>query len=34
MREVSPTSYTYAYDVSIDGGPWTNVMEGKATKVK
>jgi len=34
IREVSPTSYTYAYEVSIDGGAWTNVMEGKSTKVK
>ncbi len=34
LTEVSPTSYTYTYDSSIDGGAWTNVMDGKATKVK
>ena len=34
LNEVSPTSYTYSYDVSTDGGAWTNVMEGKASKVK
>ena len=34
LNEVSPTSYTYTYEMSIDGGPWTNTMEGKATKVK
>jgi len=34
LKEVSPTSYTYSYDMSTDGGAWANVMEGKATKVK
>jgi len=34
LNEVSPTSYTYTYDMSTDGGAWTNIMEGKATKVK
>jgi hypothetical protein len=34
LKEVSPTSYTFSYDMSTDGGAWTNVMEGKATKVK
>jgi len=34
LNEVSPTSYTYSYDMSTDGGAWANVMEGKATKVK
>lgn len=34
LKEVSPTSYTYTFDSSTDGGPWTNLMEGKATKVK
>jgi len=34
LTEVSPTSYTYSYDTSIEGGPWSNMMEGKATKVK
>jgi len=32
LKEVSPTSYTFIGDVSIDGGPWTRVDEGKATK--
>lgn len=34
LNEVSATSYTYSYDTAMDGGAWTNVMEGKATKVK
>ena len=34
LTEVGPSSYTYTYDSSTDGGPWTNIMEGKATKVK
>ena len=34
LNEVTPTTYTYAYDMSVDGGAWTNIMEGKATKVK
>lgn len=34
LKEVSATSYTYSYDTSTDGGEWTNIMEGKASKVK
>jgi Protein of unknown function (DUF1579) len=34
MKEVSSTSYTYTLDSSTDGGAWTKIMEGKATKVK
>ncbi len=34
LKEVSPTSYTYTFENSVDGGPWTKIMEGKATKVK
>jgi Protein of unknown function (DUF1579) len=34
LTEVSSTSYTYSFDMSTDGGAWSNVMEGKATKVK
>lgn len=33
MKIVSPTSYTYKYEVSEDGNSWRNVMEGKATKI-
>lgn len=33
-KEVSPTSYTYKYEMSEDGKTWKSVMEGKATKVK
>jgi hypothetical protein len=32
--QVSPTSYTYQAEASIDGGPWTVIAEGKVTKVK
>jgi len=34
LKEVSPTEYTYTYDVSTDGGTWTNVMVGKSTKTR
>ena len=34
LKEVSPTSYTFKFDMSEDGNSWTNVMEGKATKTK
>jgi len=34
IKEVSPTEYTYKYDTSVDGGAWTNALEGKATKTK
>ena len=32
LKEVSPTSYTSTEEISIDGGPWTKIGEGKATK--
>lgn len=32
MKITSPTTYTFAYEVSQDGAKWTNVMDGKATK--
>ena len=32
MTEVSPTSYTYKYEISQDGNTWTLVMDGKSTK--
>lgn len=34
LTEVSPTSYTFTFDSSVDGGPWSRIMDGKATKVK
>jgi hypothetical protein len=35
LREVSSGRYTYAYDVSQDGGrTWTRVMDGNARKTK
>lgn len=33
VTEVSPTSYTFKWETSADGGPYALVMEGKATKV-
>lgn len=34
IKEVSPTEYTFKYDMSTDGGQtWTTAMEGKSTKV-
>ncbi|HEV8129804.1 MAG TPA: DUF1579 family protein [Acidobacteriota bacterium] len=32
MKEISPNSYTFKYEISTDGGTWTTVMEGKDTK--
>ena len=32
MKILSPTSYTYKYEMSKDGTNWTTVMEGKSTK--
>jgi len=34
LTEVSPTSYTYKFDMSSDGKTWEKGFEGKATKVK
>ncbi len=35
INEVSPTAYTFKFDMSTDNGKtWANVMEGKATKIK
>jgi hypothetical protein len=35
LNEVSPTSYTYRFDMSTDNGKtWANMLEGKATKAK
>jgi hypothetical protein len=32
MTEVSPTSYTFKYEMSEDGKTWNLVMEGKSSK--
>jgi len=34
IKELSPTSYTFNFDMSQDGTTWNTVMDGKATKVK
>lgn len=34
MKIVSPTSYTYKFEVSQDGTNWSTVMDGKANKSK
>ncbi len=35
INEVSPASYTFKFDLSTDNGKtWSNVMAGKATKIK
>jgi hypothetical protein len=34
MKVVSPTSYTFLFEMSQDGTNWTDVMDGKATKAK
>jgi len=32
MKILSPTSYSFSFDMSQDGTKWTTVMDGKATK--
>jgi hypothetical protein len=32
MNVLSPTAYTFKYELSKDGTEWTTVMDGKATK--
>jgi hypothetical protein len=32
MKILSPTSYTFKYEVSPDGTNWSTIMDGKATK--
>lgn len=32
MKLLSPTSYTFIFEMSQDGTKWTTVMDGKATK--
>ncbi|HXM67366.1 MAG TPA: DUF1579 family protein [Candidatus Acidoferrum sp.] len=32
MKFVSPTSYTFSFEMSPDGTKWSEVMDGKATK--
>jgi hypothetical protein len=34
MKVLSPTSYTFKFELSPDGTAWTTVMEGKGTKIK
>jgi Protein of unknown function (DUF1579) len=34
MKTLSPTSYSFKFDMSPDGSNWNTVMDGKATKVK
>ena len=33
MKIASPTSYTFKFEASMDGGDYATVMEGKATKM-
>ena len=32
IKQASPTSYTFKWEMQGDGGTWTSLMEGKATK--
>jgi hypothetical protein len=34
IKELSPTAYTTKFEMSMDGGAWSTVMEGKAHKVQ
>ena len=31
--KTSPSSYSFTWEMSLDGGPWTKIMEGTASKV-
>ncbi len=31
-KRLSPTSYSFKIETSTEGGPWSTIMEGKATK--
>ena len=33
IKEVSPTEYTFKFEMSTDGNTWTTAVEGKSTKV-
>jgi hypothetical protein len=33
MKEVSPTEYTFKFELSTDGATWTTAVEGKSTKL-
>ncbi len=32
IKELSPTSYTFKYEMASETGEWSTIMEGKATK--
>ncbi len=34
IKELSPASYTFKFEMAPEGGEWSTLMEGKATKVK
>lgn len=34
IKELSPTSYNFTWEISPDGQTWSTVMQGKTTKVK
>src|SRR5262249_40083743 len=34
MKPPSPSSYSTKFEMSMDGGAWATVMEGKTTKIK
>ena len=34
VKTLSPTSYTFKFEMAPEGGDWATVMEGKATKIK
>ena len=34
MKILSPTAYSYKFEMSTDGTNWSLVMDGKETKVK
>ncbi|MGH9197047.1 MAG: hypothetical protein ACRD1T_15075, partial [Acidimicrobiia bacterium] len=32
ITEISPTAYTLKWEMSVDNGPWSQVLESKTTK--
>ena len=33
IKELSPTSYSFKYDMQPEGGDWSTLLEGKSTKI-
>jgi len=34
IKTLSPTAYNFKFEMAAEGGPWSTIVEGKATKTK